>query len=313
MADGPVRLVVADDDPDIRVYLELTLQLAGFAPEVVADGAEAVAAVQRERPALALLDVMMPGVDGLEATRQLRADPSTSDVPIILVTARAANADKVVGLEQGADDYITKPFDPDELVARVRAAMRRSSAMRQVSPLSGLPGNPRIEAELRRRSDEGSPYALLYCDLTQFKAYNDHYGFLRGDEVLRAFALLLSGAVRDLGLRDAFVGHVGGDDFVVITGDGREEDLAAEICRRFDESAPGFYDPEDRERGWIEVADRAGTPTRFGLVSVAVGVVHDDGGFDHVGEAVSLATEMKAAAKHSPGEGSAYAVDRRSR
>jgi len=314
MADPPIRIVVADDDPDIRTYLELTLELSGFAPEVVADGAAAVAAAQRDHPALVLLDLMMPGTDGLEATRQLRSDPSTSDVPIILVTAKASHADRIVGLDGGADDYITKPFDPDELIARVRAALRRSSAMRQVSPLSGLPGNPRIEAELLRRGEAGEPFALLYCDLTQFKAYNDHYGFLRGDGVLRGFADLLRIAVRDLQVPEAFVGHVGGDDFVVVCAVGPEEQLAGEICRRFDELAPSFYDAEDRERGYIEVADRSGTPSRFGLVSVAVGVVlEDDESFGHVGEAVTLATEMKAAAKRSPGEGSCYAVDRRER
>jgi diguanylate cyclase (GGDEF)-like protein len=312
MTELPTRVLLADDDADIRTFLEVTLQLAGFEVRSAADGLEAVAAVRADPPDVVLLDVMMPRMDGLAATRELRADPRTSDLPIILVTARALGMDKVVGLGEGADDYVTKPFDPDELVARIRAALRRSAAMRQVSPLSGLPGNTRIEAEIDRRTTSGERFALLYCDLNVFKAFNDHYGFLEGDKVLRGFAQMLRTVVNEIAPVDSFIGHVGGDDFVVVTSYEQYEPLAAALTERFDVLAPSFYSEQDREVGVIRVEDRQGTMVDVPFVSVAIGVVHNNGRpFAHPGEAVALATEMKHVAKLQSGAGSTYAVDRR--
>lgn len=184
--------------------------------------------------------------------------------------------------------------------------------MRQVSPLSGLPGNTRIEAELERRINVGHPFALLYCDLNTFKAYNDHYGFMEGDKVLRAYADLLGNTVAEITPDDAFVGHVGGDDFVILTGYRDYEGLAAELCRRFDELAPTFYDPGDRERGWIEVENRQGETERVRFVTVDIGIAHTENGpFTHPGQAVAVATEMKHVAKSKAGDASTYAADRR--
>jgi diguanylate cyclase (GGDEF)-like protein len=222
--------------------------------------------------------------------------------------------DKVVGLQEGADDYVTKPFDPAELVARVEAALRRASAMRQVSPLSGLPGNTRIEAELERRVSTGGDFALLYCDINSFKAYNDTYGFLRGDQLLRAYADLLATVMRETSPADDFVGHVGGDDFVVITSVEDVGGLAETICRRFDELAPTFYTDADRARGFIEVENRRGRVERFGFVTLAIGIAHTGTGpFEHPGQVVSIATEMKHVAKTRNDGSSMHATDRRSR
>ena len=312
MSENAERILMADDDPDIRMFLEVTLSLAGFDVTVTTDGAEAVAAARADAPDLILLDVMMPNLDGLGATRQLRADPRTSDIPIILVTAKAMGMDKVSGLAEGADDYVTKPFDPDELVARIRAALRRSAAMRQVSPLSGLPGNTRIEAEIDRRIQAGAHFALLYCDLNKFKAYNDFYGFMDGDRVLKGFASMLSQTVSEISPTDGFVGHVGGDDFVVVTGYDDHEGMAAEICKRFDAMAPSFYAEADKAKGFIEVEDRRGNMEHVSFVSVDIGIAHSAlGAFAHPGEAVTLATEMKHVAKMQATEASTYAVDRR--
>ena len=314
MTDDSPTVLLADDDPDIRMFLEVTLSIAGFTVHTVEDGVAAVELAREVEPDLLLLDVMMPRMDGLEATRRLRDDPKTSDIPIILVTAKAMGMDKVVGLQEGADDYVTKPFDPDELVARIEAALRRASAMRQVSPLSGLPGNTRIEAELERRVASGADFALLYCDLTKFKAYNDYYGFMQGDKLLKAYAALLTATVDDVTPQDAFVGHVGGDDFVIVTGYEDFEGLAAEVCRRFDDMAPSFYAEEDRERGHIEIENRRGVVEQFGFVGVDIGIAHTGTGpFEHPSQAVAIATEMKHFAKVNGDGGSTYATDRRSR
>jgi diguanylate cyclase (GGDEF)-like protein len=307
-----VRILIVDDDPDIRTFLEVTLSLSGYEVAQARDGEEAFAQAVATGPDLVLMDVMMPRVDGFEALRRLRADGRTSDIPVIMVTAKAQAADKVSGLAEGADDYVTKPFDPDELIARVQATLRRSQQMRSVSPLSGLPGNSRIQLELERRVREDPPFALLYADLNQFKAYNDHFGFSQGDEVLKGLAGVVDAVARELGGPDAFVGHIGGDDFVVICGAAAGEAVAAEICRRFDELVPTFYPPEERARGYIEANDRQGRLTRFPLVSVSIGIAHDQvREFAHPGEPVSIATEMKSYAKSTSDGSSNFEVDRR--
>jgi diguanylate cyclase (GGDEF)-like protein len=257
---------------------------------------------------------MMPGIDGVETCRRLRENGRTSDVPVILVTARSEGRDKVEGLAAGADDYVTKPFDPEELLARIRATLRRAEALRALSPLTGLPGNPRIEEELARRVERGEPFALLYADLNAFKAYNDHYGFSRGDRVIITLAEILTDVAAALGARDAFVGHVGGDDFVLLVEEPLLAAAAEAVCGRLDAVAPTLYDEEDRRRGFVEVADRQGAVRRHPIVSVSIGIARSrPGAFDHPSALITVATEMKHYAKLTRRQGSNWAADRRSR
>ena len=305
-------VLIVDDDADIRMFLALTLELNGFDTVEASDGEEGLAKAVAHAPSVILMDVMMPRIDGIEAIRRLRADGRVSHIPVIILTARAQVIDKVEGLTTGADDYITKPFDPEELIARVRATLRRAQQMRTVSPLTGLPGNTRIEQELRRRVDAQQPFALLYADLNQFKEYNDHYGFMRGDEVLRRLAEVIMEVVGELGDAETFVGHIGGDDFVVLTGLERYEEIAHQICARFDATVGTHYDPEDRKRGYIEVLDRQGVVRRFAPVSVSIGIAtNEQRSFAHASQPVGVATEMKTFAKQACEGPSNWAVDRR--
>lgn len=308
---GDVILVV-DDDPDVRFVVRTTLEFADFEVMTAEDGTSGLELALTGKPDLILLDVMMPDTTGFEVVDQLRHDARVSDVPIILVTAKAQLRDKVTGLDHGADDYIAKPFDADELVARVRATLRRARTTRSVSPLTGLPANVRIEQELARRVAGGEPLALLYADLNYFKPYNDHYGFLRGDEAIRALADILRRAASRGGDEATFVGHIGGDDFVIVTVPERAEIVAQEIADRFDATVPDLYDEEDRDVGFIEVEDRAGIPHRYPQLSVSTGVVtNTDRAFDDHRELVQVATEMKNYAKRVSDGTSNYAVDRR--
>jgi PleD family two-component response regulator len=303
-------VLIVDDDPDIQVFLRSLLVSAGYRVAVASDGVEGLDRALEMRPDLILADVMMPNMDGFAFAEQIRKDPRTSSTSIIMVTARAQLSDKVLGLVSGADDYIIKPFDPVELLARISGTMRRAREMRAASPLTGLPGNLRIQEEIQQRVQDGKPFALLYADLDHFKAYNDRYGFQRGDQAIQLLATVASRLVHDVAGREAFVGHVGGDDFVMVVSPEVAEQLARELCRTFDLEVPSLYDPDDVERGRIEVRDRRGRLAHFPLLSVSIGVAgNGHHAFSHHSEAVALATEMKHLAKREPG--SSFAVDRR--
>ena len=177
------RIFIADDDPDIVQFVSVNLQLEGFEVSSATDGKAALAALTKDAPDLVILDIMMPEMDGLAVLRRMRAHPVSANIPVIVLTAKALPQDRIRGLELGADDYISKPFELDELMVRVRTVLQRAKAMRDLSPLTGLPGNFRITQELERRTESGEPYALVHADLDNFKAFNDHYGFMRGDGV----------------------------------------------------------------------------------------------------------------------------------
>jgi diguanylate cyclase (GGDEF)-like protein len=304
-------ILVVDDDPDIARFVEVNLRSAGYEVSVAADGEEALDRAQDMRPDLVLLDVMMPRIDGFEVAQRLRRNPQTSNTSIIMLTAKALSTDKVLGLTAGADDYIIKPFDPIELLARVKGTLRRAKEMRNLSPLTGLPGNIRIQEEIERMVRDDKPFAVLYCDLDNFKAYNDQKGFVRGDRLIQATARIVQDAVVEYSGPEGFVGHVGGDDFVAVTDPDVSEDVAKKIVAQFDQHVSEFYDPEDVQRGYVEVEDRKGTLQRVPLVSISIGVATTSTrSFKHYGEAVAVATEMKQVAKRDAG--SSHAVDRRS-
>jgi diguanylate cyclase (GGDEF)-like protein len=304
------QILVVDDDPDIARFVEVNLRSAGYDVSVAGDGEEALEKAGAIRPDLVLLDVMMPRIDGFEVAQRLRKNPQTANTSIIMLTAKALSADKVTGLQAGADDYIIKPFDPIELLARVKGTLRRAKEMRNLSPLTGLPGNIRIQEEIERQVREGRPFAVLYCDLDHFKTYNDQKGFVRGDRLIQSTAKLIQDAVVANDGTEGFVGHVGGDDFVAIVDPESAERVARSICERFDAVRIEFYEPEDLQRGFVRMEDRKGVLQDIPLVGVSVGIASSSRrAFAHYGEAVAVATEMKQFAKREPG--STYAIDQR--
>ena len=304
------KVLVTDDDPFIARLLEIELRAAGYDVRVASDGEMALGIAREWTPELVLADVMMPNMDGFELTRNLRQDSKTSTVSVIMLTARGLSADKLEGFSVGADDYIVKPFDTPELLARIRGVLRRSREMRAQSPLTGLPGNVRIENEIDLRVRAGGSFAILYADIDNFKSYNDHYGFMRGDHVIQWTARLIQDVTLQTAGTEAFVGHVGGDDFVVVCLAEEAEDLAKRIIARFDAEASEMYDAEDRERGSIEVPNRMGEVQTFPIVTVSIGIATTARRtFSHYAEAVAIASEMKSYTKGT--QGSSWAVDRR--
>ena len=306
----PETILVVDDDPDIARFVEVNLRSAGYDVAVAGDGEEALERAAELHPDLVLLDVMMPRLDGFEVAQRLRKNPQTANTSIIMLTAKALSADKVTGLQSGADDYIIKPFDPIELLARVKGTLRRAKEMRNLSPLTGLPGNIRIQEEIERQVREARPFAVLYCDLDNFKTYNDQEGFVRGDRLIQATARIIQDAVVEFDPSDGFVGHVGGDDFVAVVSPDVSEQVAERICARFDGTRADFYGSEDLDRGFIRMEDRKGEMQDVPLVAISVGIATTARrGFAHYGEAVAVATEMKQFAKRDLG--SSFAIDRR--
>ncbi|GIF99860.1 hypothetical protein Cci01nite_49540 [Catellatospora citrea] len=311
-AAGQAELIlVVDDDPDIVRVVEVNLRLHGFDVMSAHSGPEALALLEHRRPDLALVDLMMPEMDGLELTRRLRADPMVTALPIIVLTAKALTSDKVAGLAAGADDYIVKPFDTSELIARVRATLRRNQEAREVSPLTGLAGNTRILREIADRLKTGDDYAVCYVDIDRFKSVNDVYGFGRGDQFISALARSMRRATVSVGLPPAFLGHVGGDDFVVVCHPSQVQEITSYAIYDFQRASDALYDPIDSARGYLEVVDRRGVVFEVNLVTLSIGVALSTSRvFGHPGEVVAVASEMKAAAKKN--KGNYVALDQRS-
>jgi diguanylate cyclase (GGDEF)-like protein len=305
----PDRVLVADDDAPTRDLIHMALREANYECVLAADGKAALELARAIHPDLVVLDVGMPLLSGDEVHRELRRDPRTRYTPVVFVTAKGTTADMAARLRNGADDYIAKPFDIDELVARIAAALRRGAELRSLNPLSGLPGNLSIAHEIDARLADGGDAACLYVDVDHFKDFNDHHGFARGDRLIAHLADLLSQTVGELG-DDTFIGHVGGDDFVVLAPGDRAEELAKEIIARFDASIPALYDAEDRARGWVEAPDRRGRTRRLAFATVSIGVVPLRP-VRCAGAPVGAraAAEVKEVAKRRSGSG--YAIDRR--
>lgn len=306
------RVLVVDDDRNLRKIISTNLELAGFAVEVAADGPEALSLIENVQPDIVLLDLMMPHMDGYEVAQRIRnhQNPTIANVPIIILTAKGETEDKLRGFEAGADDYITKPFGPQELLARVRAKIRRVEVDSSLSPLTRLPGNLAIEAELRRRIDSGEPFSVIYLDLDNFKAFNDVYGFTHGDEAIVLLARVTVDVVRRRGTPNDFVGHIGGDDFIVVTLSERSEEIAKEIIAEFDRDIRNLYSAKDLRAGYIETRDRRGALNRFPIMTISMAIVSNDrsqlNNYAQVGEA---AAELKRYAKSIAG--SVYVKDKR--
>jgi len=304
------QILVVDDDRNLRKIIATNLELAGYEVALAADGAEALATLEHSQPDLVILDVMMQAMDGYEVARRIRRHPSNGNVPIIMLTAKSEVEDKLSGFDSGVDDYMTKPFGPQELLARVKAKIRRVEVDSSLSPLTRLPGNLAIEAELRRRLSDRAKFAVLYEDLDHFKAFNDVYGFTHGDEAIQLIASITVDVVRRRGTPRDFVGHIGGDDFIVVTEPDRADDMAQAIIDEFTREIRGLYNPQDLRRGYLETRDRRGALNRFPIMTISIAIVSNEqrefSNYAQVGEA---AAELKRYAKSIAG--SVFVKDKR--
>jgi len=303
-------ILIADDDPDLRDILRTILAPSGFSIVEASDGEMALQTIRTQTPDLVILDYMMPKMTGPQVCAQLKEDLVLRHLPIIMLTGKGELQDKVLGINAGADDYLVKPFEPEELLVRVKMVLRRASQDLEANPLTKLPGNISIYHELERRLAMGQPLAVCYLDLNRFKAFNDHFGFQRGDEVIQRTATLLLDVSRRSGSPTDFVGHIGGDDFIMMTTVECAEQLCEAVVKEFDAMAPQLYDAQDRARGYLLHTDRKGRPVKIPLLSIAIALVTNEAHpLTHPGQVAKIGAELKAYAKQF--ERSLYVKERR--
>lgn len=304
------KILIVDDDPDILDVLKITLEAEGYEVIEGHDGQEALNIIKKTTPDLLITDFKMPKLCGDEVCRILKEDILVQHMPIIMLTGKGEISDKIYGINAGADDYMVKPFEPKELVARVRMVLRRTARDLDANPLTRLPGNVSILNEIQKRIDTGKPFSVCYIDLDKFKVFNDKYGFEKGDEVIKNTARILINSVQEKGTPQDFIGHVGGDDFVVITDPDKNDGLCKNIIGQFDSMAPELYNKNDREKGYIVGKDRRGKTKKIPLMSISIGVVSNEKRkIAHVAEVGEIGAELKKYAKGL--KGSNYVTERR--
>jgi len=287
------RLLVVEDDLDISDMLRIYFGSQGYETIVAAQGEEALEMCRRTLPNLVILDIMLPDIDGYAVCRSLRNNLRTSHIPIIFLTQKDERSDQIAGLELGADDYITKPFDLQLLLLRVEGALRRAGWLSLTSPVTGLPSGKLIEEQLRklmRRKD----WSILYIGINHINGFNDVYGFVAGDDVLRFTSMLLIEVVDEAGTGSDFVGHIGGDQFIIISNPVASRKMKERLLQRFADEVKTFYNFQDREWGYIVADDGQGNKQKVPFMSLAIGLIdHDTAPFADIREITEVAAEAR--------------------
>jgi PleD family two-component response regulator len=292
------RILVVEDDLDISKMLRLYFDSQGYEVLAVMRGNDALEVCRKKQPNVVVLDIMLPDVDGYDVCRDLRGNLRTSHIPIIFLTQKDERSDKIAGLELGADDYITKPFDIEELKLRVQGAMRRAEATSLTDPTTGLPSAKLIEEQLKQLiiRDE---WALIYIVINHIDPFTETQDIVARDDFLRFVAMSLNEMVEAHGTPNDFIGHTSGNDFMIVTSPQVTDKITAEFTRRFKEGVPTFYDFVSRNRGYVVYVDRDGKEQKAPLMDVSIGVLlAEDGPFPDIR---MLAAEARRRATHASG------------
>ncbi len=311
-------LIIDDSTEHIKILINLLEN--EYDVYFAKNGREGLNILQSVAPDLILLDIVMPGMDGFEVCRTVKASKEFSEIPIIFISVHGKANDETKGLELGAIDYITKPFNPAIVKARIKNHLKLRSAMKELerlyslaldaNPMTGLPGNNSIAEHVEHSLQTNEAFSVLYTDLDNFKAFNDKYGFAHGDEVILFTADILHQALALQGKPNGFIGHVGGDDFVMIIPTEYTDKTTKLIVDNFEKGIVGFYCEEDRKRKAILSVNRRGEPRRYPIMTISIAVVDlSNTRFSTYIEVNDACVEMKKRAKTFTG--SAICFDRR--
>ncbi len=266
------RLLIVEDDVDISNMLRIFFGAVGYEVETAYRGSEALEKTRLGMPHLIILDIMLPDIDGYEVCRTLRTNTRTSHIPVIFLTQKDERSDKLKGLELGVDNYITKPFDIEELKLYVQNAFARSERESLTDPQSGLPSGRLIEDQLRRMIRQ-KDWAFMDVRLNYFDAFKDVYGFIAANDVLRFVGMLLGEVADQRGTPNDFIGHAGGDNFVIITAADSAAAIKQQLKVRFAEEIQAHYNFMDRQQGFVLAPDESGQMQQVPLMNMAVGIV----------------------------------------
>ncbi len=261
-------------------------------------------------PSLIIINEDSINVDIIELCNRIREDDDNSITPIVVLGENKDKEHRIDILKLCVEYYIVKPVDNDYLYYTIKNIVRLMYTNRRVSPLTGLPGNVQIQTEMKKRLLKKEHFAILYFDLDNFKAYNDLYGFTKGDEIIKFTARVISRNIHNSDVESSFVGHIGGDDFVAIVNNGDYEEICKKVIQEFDEKVLQYYTKEDIQKGYLEVANRRGIMEQFPLTSISIGVVDVAvGRFKNVLEIGEVGAQVKHLAKTTVG--SSYVINRR--
>jgi len=323
MIEKQKQIILIVDDEKNNIDLLINLLHEEYEIIVAKSGSQALKLISSINPPdLILLDIIMPEMDGYEVCRQIKANDTTKDIPIIFITAMSEDNDEYKGLELGAVDYLTKPIRPAIVRVRVKNHIQRYLAIKELerlnqlafdaNPSTGLPGNNSIADAITQALDNKSDVCVIHADLDYFKAFNDKYGFVRGDDVIRFTANLLKQLLVEIKSEYSFIGHIGGDDFVVIAPSSTCHDIANTIIKRFDHGICQFYEKNDIQQNGITSINRVGKKEFFPIMSISLsGVDLSKRQFEKYIEVNDVCAEVKKIAKSTPG--SCFFMDRRKR
>ena len=247
MADAKSKILIVEDDLDVAEMLNAYFRVQGYEVFTVNWGEDGVRAAQTVLPDLLILDIRLPDIDGYEVARRVRTDRRTNEIPIIFLTEKRERIDRLQGFEVGADDYITKPFDVQELRLRVRNALKRVSQGSLTNPVSGLPEGPLVEERLSEVIHK-SGWALLHISINHLDSFREAYGFVASDDVLRAISLMIHNTMKETGSPEDFLGHMSPTDFAVVVSPSNLAPFQERIKSRLEQSLDYFYPIKDREQ-----------------------------------------------------------------
>ena len=287
------RLLIVEDDIDIANMLEIYFGGLHYEVDIASRGSEALEKTRQRLPHLIVLDIMLPDIDGYEVCRTLRTYTRTSHIPVIFLTQKDERSDKLQGLELGADDYITKPFDIEELRLRVYNAIARSERESLTEPHTNLPSGQLIEDQLRQIINKEG-WALIDIRLSHFDAFKEAYGFVASDNILRFTAILIGEVIDEFGTINDFVGHTGNDHFVIITTEECSTAIRENVVERFSEEILTHYNYLDRQKGYIQYSGAGEVTEQSPVISISIGVVSPaEHEFTDIREITELAADAR--------------------